>query len=210
MLYNIAKVRNMNLSDLAIAILRLEDKPISKVRFAKTIYFVHKELIRLGKSSPVDIEYIRMPLGPVPFGFMTLSIDNPEILVEKIFTGLAYNTSQYTLRKKKVFRKSINNELDGDIASVLGNLRPMTTAELVELSHDDKSWKDNVNGHVYTISKDDLKKEIPHRRSVSGRSGESDDQRLQASLVQGMIDDIVSESTDLEHPTNDPAKTRNP
>ena len=196
----------MNLSRLAIAILRLEKKSISKVRFAKTIYFVHKELIRLGKATSSDIYYIRMPLGPVPDGFMKLELSNPVIQVVKVFTGLAYNTSQYSLRKK-FFKRPGDTSLDDDIKKILEKLEPFTTSELVELSHLDESWKHNVNGVTYSIAAEDLKYELPFRKRLSSLSSEADDQLLQASLVKGMIQDIVSESTDLEHPTDDKQRT---
>lgn len=192
----------MNLSELAITILRLEKKSISKVRFAKTIYFVHKELIRLGKATAKDISYIRMPLGPVPDGFMKLELMNPVIQVVKVFTGLAYNTSQYSLQKK-LFKKTGDTSLDIYIKAILEKIEPFTTSELVELSHIDESWKNNVNGVTYSITAKDLQHKLPSRKKLSSLSSEADDQLLQASLVKGMIEDIVSESTDLEHPTDD-------
>lgn len=196
----------MNLSELAITILRLEKKSISKVRFAKTIYFVHKELIRLGKATSKDIYYIRMPLGPVPDGFMKLELMNPVIQVVKEFTGLAYNTSQYSLQKK-LFKRVGDTSLDADIKAILERLEPFTTSELVELSHLDESWKQNVNGITYAITPEDLKHKLPSRKKLRNLSNEADDQLLQASLVKGMIADIVSESTDLEHPADDKQDT---
>lgn len=196
----------MNLSELAITILRLESKPISKVRFAKTIYFVHKELIRRGKAVSSDINYIRMPLGPVPDGFMKLESFNPVIQVVRVFTGLAYNTSQYSLQKK-FFKRACDISLDADIKEVLKRLEPFTTSELVELSHLDESWKQNVNGVTYSITLEDMEHKLPSRRKSNNHSEEADDQLLQASLVRGMIEDIVSESTDLEHPTDEKQNT---
>jgi len=198
----------MNLSDLATTILRIEQLPISKVRFAKTIYFVHKELIRLKLSTNLEIEYIRMPLGPVPFGFMELAANNPLIVVTKLFTGLAYNTSQYSLRKRRL---SVGNKSNLDLAvkNALDKLRIMTTSELVELSHKDPSWINNANGRLFSISNKDLDNSLPFRFKSSNASSEEDDQLLQASLVQGMIHDIVNESTDLEHPADDGSTTRN-
>lgn len=199
----------MNLSRLATTILRLEKEPISKVRFAKTIYFVHKELIRIGKAKPSEIEYMRMPLGPVPFGFMTLEQDNPMISISKVFTGLAYNASQYSLQKKRLFQKNIFTEFDNEIREILNRLRIMSTSELVELSHKDTSWKNNVNGMVYTISEEDMATKLPSYRKASIGTSDTDNQLLQASLVKGMIKDIVDESTDLEHPDHDSNTTGN-
>lgn len=56
----------MNLYQLSKTILLLNKAPINKVRFARVIYFVHKELIRKKFMSAEDIAYIRSPLGLSP------------------------------------------------------------------------------------------------------------------------------------------------
>ena len=51
----------MNLYELSKAILAVSQQPIDRVRFTKTIYFIHKELIRKGQMKPEDIPYLRLP-----------------------------------------------------------------------------------------------------------------------------------------------------
>ena len=190
----------MTLYDLAKIILLLEKEPITKVRFAKTIYFVHKELINRGFCSVTEIQYVRMPLGPVPSGFMTLTVEYPDIISKAFSTGLPYNSTVYSTppNKKRLLFNRKPNPLEKVIGEILDTLRSVTTSSLIEISHRDPSWISNSNGYTYTISEADLKNPLP-QKGIHTRSGD-DNQLIQASLVRGMIDDIVSESTDLEYP----------
>lgn len=188
---------NKNLYELATRILLLEEIPLSKVRFAKTIYFVHKALIQKNILTDDYIQYYRMPLGPVPFGFMTLDSDYSDIITEKIPTGLSYNSILYSTISK---RKEIDT-LNISIKNILNDLKNVSTSELIDSSHLDKSWVDNLNGTLYTMSKEDYDNKLPFNKSPSAAVNE--DQSIQANLVRGMVKDIVDESTDLEYPSNE-------
>lgn len=192
----------MNLQQLAKVILSIESNGLSKVRFAKTIYFVHKELIRCDAMQATDIDYIRMPLGPVPNGFMELAFSNNDIVTEILQTGLSYNSVNYKLRKRRLFRSGVeHNDLYRMIKSILENLRSLSTGTLVEKSHDEHSWKLHKNGEHYNIDSRDMRNAIP--TGGKGYSSVVENQKIQASLVMGMLEDIVSESTDLEHPSDE-------
>lgn len=188
----------MTLHDLAKLILVIEDNGISKVRFAKTIYFVHKELIKLNIASADDIRYIRMPLGPVPDGFMTLVDDYSDIITEVEETGLVYNSLKYKLKKKRFSKKPLQNQLYQIADKLLFDLDAVSTSELVRISHEEPSWKNHLNSQIYTISEKDLANVFPkrHKRKSLGL----ENQQIQASLVMGMLEDIVNESTALEYP----------
>ncbi len=84
------------LLSIAKQVLSSQAEGLSKVRFAKTLYFVHKTLVQKNLSNVKDLGFIRMPLGPVPIGFMELA-DSPEIKTSDIPTPLIYNQLQYSL-----------------------------------------------------------------------------------------------------------------
>lgn len=191
----------MNLITIAKLILAAENSPISKVRFAKTIYFVHKELIRRDLAKSNDIAYIRMPLGPVPCGFMNITNRDNEIITTIMPSGLFYNTVQYSLRKKIFSSDTKKDPLFKTVSEILSKLRKFNTSELVEMSHEDPSWSNNKNSFEFYISEKDLENELPRRRQITQL--DSDDQLIQAKLVEGMIDEMVDESTALEFPPYD-------
>lgn len=183
---------------LARNILALEDDHmLSKVRFAKTIYFVHKELIRNRILSKESIEYIRMPLGPVPKGFMSITMSCPDIYSSQQKNGLAYETQLFhsdtafdgTAEERKI--------IDG----TLSKLRAYSTSDLVETSHKDPSWLNHKNSDNYFITDEDMSNDLSVLDTCQQNNNDNDeDDRLQASLIRGMINDIVAESTKLEYP----------
>src|SRR3989344_4400740 len=84
---------NGYLYNLAIEILKLHPGQ-SKVKFAKLIYFLHKELIRSSLVNSNDLLFVRMPLGPVPVDFMNLQ-NQEGIDVSMQATTLLYNSQIY-------------------------------------------------------------------------------------------------------------------
>lgn len=192
----------MNLCDIAKIILVVENRSVSKVRFAKTIYFVHKELIRCGMMKREDIAYIRMPLGPVPVGFMTLADDCKDIRVDKADSdGLAYDTENYSIVKRRFGSAGAfkSNSLRTAVEKVLVLVRPKRTSELVEISHEEPSWKNKTNGQRFFISDADMENKLVGNSHLSDEY-QGEQESMQASLIRGMIDDIVDESTSLEYP----------
>lgn len=181
------------LNHLAKNILALERNPISKVRFAKTIYFVYKELVRNQLVDIKSLKFIRMPLGPVPDGFMALSDDAIKITHTPAGSGLIYESVNY--HTDALFNGS--NAEKNIIQKTLNILRKNSTSELVEISHKDYSWLNNKNGNRYHITDKDMANNLS---LLTDTTNQDNDDRLQASLVRGMLDDIVSESTDLEYP----------
>lgn len=203
----------MNLYELARIILLLNHHPISKVRFARTIYFTHKELVRKKFMKINDIAYIRSPLGPIPDGFLSLARDYTEIIVKhNPTTNLSYATEEYTINPDIETDSEISmleqyREILSAVEHTLGALQGFTTPQLVHVSHTDPSWLDHSNGELYYLTPADLKNTFPFtsfspiqlkirlQRPKNNRSG-----ALQATLLKGMIADIVKESTDLEYP----------
>jgi len=186
---------NTYLSSLAKYLLLQEPKQgISKVRLAKFIYFTHKALVQHELADISDLGFIRMPLGPVPQGFKELTNDS-SITMDREATGLSYN--------KQVFRYSgsvdVNDSVYRTVQEVYAQLNTLPTSALVEESHKEPSWLHHVNGDEYVITKEDLKLPLPASH-VSQMTQERDNQLLQARLVEGMLDDIVEESTRLEYP----------
>jgi uncharacterized phage-associated protein len=190
---------NNYLRKLAIEVLKNSPEGLSKVKFAKIIYFVHKGLVNYKLSSINDLEFIRMPLGPVPVGFMGLSEDSAFNVSKVTNVGLVYNSQIYKIREDQ--QSSGDNEFSDAVKKLFGQLNKMTTSDLVEKSHQEPSWKEFANGKKYFISNADLA--IPLPKSSGALRGD-DNQRLQEKLVEGMLDDIVSGSTSLEYP--DPNK----
>lgn len=200
----------MNLYELAAVILLLNEGPLSRVRFAKTIYFVHKELVKKGFMQPGDIAYVRMPLGPVPVGFMTLADEHPDIVVIKTpDTKLAYESEEYSLDGQPDIMIGGKDDILKIVQNAINTLSARGTIELIETSHQDPSWAKNNNGANFVISKDDLKNSISKLNIKvflkPKKKGNESDQigAMQAALLQAMLSDIVKESTDLEHQDDD-------
>lgn len=187
---------NKNLLRIAKSVLTFEEAGLSKVRFAKTLYFVHKDLIRKGNLLTEDIAYVRMPLGPVPLGFMELDLES-SILISARDTGqLPYDALVYSLREKY----EVPVDAKETIRATLERLNNFSTSQLVEISHRDPSWIEHLNSQQYYITDRDLKNDLPKKTS-SKLDSDEEKQNMQANLVSGMIDDIVEESTALEHPS---------
>ncbi len=186
----------MQMYELAKNILSLsKDNKLNKVRFAKTIYFVHKELIRSNLASKDSFRYIRMPLGPVPQDFMDIDKIGNDIKVEKInsprlqFDAFSYSTNKPFKGSKEV--KSI-------ISSTLIKLQNYQTSNLVEASHMDPSWLSRPNGIVYSITDDDLKNGL-EILEITKRNTKDENDAMRRALINGMLKDIVEETTNLEY-----------
>lgn len=200
----------MGLYDLASLILILNHGPISRVRFSRTIYFVHKELVRKKLMRIDDIAYLRLPLGPVPEGFMTLASDHPDIIIRPIAgSGLSYEAEEFTLPNEQEpannssDRAAEQQQIQRVIQRTLLALQSHPTSELVSASHD-QSWTYHKNGERYFLTPADLKNTFPFLsitlRFRLKRPANNEIGLLQATLLRGMLNDIVRESTDLEYP----------
>ena len=189
-------MRNNYLHLLAKQILKVIPEGLSKVRFTKILYFTHKGLVQKNLSAPNDMEFIRMPLGPVPVGFKDLSQD-PEIEVTEMATSpLVYDKQLYVLSGMNNYFKDERLKAIQEISLLLNRL---TTNQLVSIAHQEPSWLNHKNGDEYFLEQADLNIDLPTSK-LSNVSSEIDTQHLQAKLVEGMIDDIVDESTSLEYP----------
>ncbi len=186
---------NNYLQSLSIEILRLYPSQ-SKVKFAKLIYFVHKELVRSELVKTSELAFIRMPLGPVPDGFMELEkLDG--IKIKNVVTQLMYNSQVYEYNGSKItpFSEIVRSK----ISTTLKPLSIMSTTSIVDLAHKEYSWMNNQNSVRYFINDQDLTTVLPVNTSYSN-DNETD---LQERLVDGMISDIVDSSTALEYPEDD-------
>jgi hypothetical protein len=182
------------LNQLCRRVLSETPEGISKVRFAKVLYFTHKSLVQQDLSSVEQMEFIRMPLGPVPVGFMDLS--DTRITVEETHKPeLSYDKQVYKLSIELKLNDSIQHSLRTSL-KVLTNFQ---TSDLVEISHEEPSWKSHHNGQQYYLNVEDLKISFP-TLGASQLTSDMDRQRLQAHLVEGMLDEIVADSTSLEYP----------
>lgn len=181
---------------LAKDILFQSHSAISKVRFAKMIYFAYKHLVKLNIYSSEDLAFIRMPLGPVPVGFMDLSTSS-DFLVKTSALGLMYNRESYELKDREKYLCAIDEKILNEFVL---KLHSFSTSKLVELSHEDYSWKNHSNGQEYFLTKKDLETTLP-RTSILVNE-DIDNQLIQARLVHGMEDDAVVDSTNLEYPEN--------
>ncbi|MBD3365818.1 DUF4065 domain-containing protein [candidate division WWE3 bacterium] len=190
----------MYLNKLAETILKYNHpKKISKVNFAKTIYLVHKYLCQNKKSKNTAIKYIRMPLGPVPKGFMDLHNHNKNIKVSIRNTenDLLYNTENYSIENREIEHFAKDTELE--IKKLAKALQRFPTSKLVDYTHKEPSWKKRKNGEEYFIQKEDLKRKLPNVRGRK-RQKTKENSRIQAQLLEGLLEDIVTESTKLEYP----------
>lgn len=153
----------MQLQNLASLILAINGQPIRRVRFAKAIYFVHKALINQKLASPSDIRYIRLPLGPVPDGFLNLAVDFPNLITEKTdsFNQLSYESEflSATSDPQSLLATADPRVVEG-IKQTLSQLNTFSTPELVKHSQD-PSWSMHFNGERYELTPVDLKNTFP-------------------------------------------------
>ena len=203
----------MDLYQLSRAILSLSPGPITKIRFARLIYFTHKELIRKGLMQITDIAYIRSPLGPVPEGLQKLAHTYDDIALQKSDSTLSYAAEEFVM-KNSIDEETNFLEQYRDVLKIidrtLQELKQHRTLELIEASHD-PSWHANFNGTRYYLTTADLKNTFPFAKirlririkpepQAGTTASKSDLGRIQANLLRGMLNDIVKESTDLEYP----------
>lgn len=198
----------MSLYELSKTILLINKVPINRARFARVIYFVHKELIRKKFMSPEDITYIRSPLGPIPEGLLRLSLEHPNIITHHA-TGPSFAAEEYTIKlsdtdeAEETLMLEQYREVLKTTERTLKALSAYTTPELVEASHADPSWVNNFNGARFIITPADLKNPFPFvavRIKIRVKPTPNELGALQANLLRGMMQDIVKESTDLEYP----------
>jgi hypothetical protein len=187
------------LSRLAKEVLFNTPGGLTKVRFAKILYFVHKGLVNKNLSSFDDLKFIRMPLGPVPVGFKDLVEDEDIQVTDVKKTPLSYDMQLYMLIRSGHY---LNDNASEVVRSVVDNLKQLPTSYLVEEAHKDPSWINHVNGDEYFIGQDDLNLGLPSGRANTPQDPSEDAFRLQAKLVEGMLDEIVEENTSLEYPEN--------
>lgn len=185
----------MNINNLTKQILSNFPEGITKVKLAKLIYFSHKFLVKENTASYKDIKYIRMPLGPVPVGFRNLALDKDIKITVLNHVNLRFDVQLYKLSRKQNFSDEKSAELVSYLMTKIGKIQ---TSDLVEDSHKDPSWLNHANGEEYFFTQEDVERKMPSYRAKNGIKNE--DQRLQAKLVEGMITEIVDESTSLEYP----------
>lgn len=187
---------NTYLTSLAKYLLSFEPKEgISKVRLAKLIYFAHKGLVQQGLSKIDELKFIRMPLGPVPLDFKALSGES-SFATRQVATTLSYNKQVFMLNDDFVVENDFRYEY---VKNLYKQLRTLSTSTLVAESHKEPSWQKYHNGDEYFMEKDDVLLPLPLTTGAKV-SQEVENQLLQARLVEGMLDDIVEESTLLEYP----------
>lgn len=184
------------IQQLAKDILLSAPQGISKVKFAKTIYFVYKHLVLGGAYRARDLSFIRMPLGPVPVGFKSLATDPDIKVISQNASYLTYNQETYRLDENFIQSHQVNDMVDDVVTKLLA----FTTSQLVEESHKEPSWLGRHNGDEYTITQADLSLSLPAKPALLNENTE--DQHIQAQLIVGMLDDIVDESTALEYPVS--------
>jgi|GEM_PF-2694742 len=191
-------MRDQCLNQLVKNVLFAVQKPVAKVRLAKLTYFVFKDLVRNQSVPAQELAFIRMPLGPVPDGFMQELADDKEISIEVSEVGLLYNKESYSLTDSKSITQL--SYLPA-IHQRLRILNQYPTSTLVELSHQDYSWLNHANGDRYFLLSEDLQKgeSFAHSPKMADISVTMDNQLLQSKLVNGMVDEMVKDNTDLEY-----------
>lgn len=216
----------MKLHELASLILAIEHHSMRRVRFAKAIYFTHKALVNQKLMLISDIAYIRLPLGPVPDGFLSLALDYPELISEKtdIIGHLSYESEFFPAHPEpETFIASFDQKITSVVRQILTLLDGFSTPELVKHSQD-PSWLMHFNGEHYELTPLDLKNTFPIlpkaqrlfqktakitirlpskfrlQFKIPPNSPPTEIGTLQANLLRGMLKDIVKESTDLEYP----------
>lgn len=187
-------MRMKYLRKLSLQILSCAPDGVSKVKFAKIIYFTFKEMVKNTDAKKNELAFIRMPLGPVPKGFYNLGAEHDISIRNKASGYLIYNTEIYSSKSKDFSGKKISP----NIQKVITSLLRQSTSKLVEASHKDYSWKNHSNGDEYFIENRDLINTYPKRRVAI--DDEIDQQKLQAKLMEGMLEEIVDGTTSLEYP----------
>jgi len=201
-------MKTLTLDKLLVAILFLQPEGIAKVRLAKLSYLVYKGLLQKNFDSlkGQEIIFVRMPLGPIPQHLKEiLESKKFQYKLEKI--GLSYNRQVFYLATKE----KPSNVLLKSVKEILDEVNYLSSGEMVEYCHNEPSWRSCKNGEDWCISKEDLKRWLPQSKHLFGlgwKKGESprkinqalDEQFLQAKLIDGMLEEIIEESTLLEYP----------
>jgi uncharacterized phage-associated protein len=209
-------MKMLTLDKLLVAILFLQPEGIARVRLAKLTYLVYKGLLQKKYDSLTgkEIVFVRMPLGPVPQELKeVLATAKFGSKREKI--GLSYNRQVFYLVTKEKPSKTLVQAVD----EILEQISYLSSGEMVEYCHHEPSWRACKNGEDWVISEDDLKRWLPQSKHLFGfgwKKGESarkinptlDDQFLQARLIDGMLEEIIEESTLLEYPEEARKPTR--
>lgn len=192
-------MNNKYLFELAQQILVSSGQGLSKVRFAKTIYYVHKALVLKGFSKSEDLRFVRMPLGPVPVGFKDLTT-NSHIGIKKEKNGLTYNAEIYFAKDSSLQRNNESSPRLKLLEKISRKMLDIPTSVLVAHSHSEPSWVNNRNGAEFALSLNDLRRGLPLAGKGKVLNPEVDEQHLQAQLLNGMVDEMVDETTALEYP----------
>lgn len=192
----------MNLKQLTNLVLNLSETPLTRIRLAKTIYFVHKELTRKKLMQSQDIAYIRLPLGPTPDGLSNIIANHPEIITRNITnTNLLYENTTFTSNQTQ--STDYPPEIANTTKKTIKLLQNYPTPHLVRASQD-PSWFAHKNGESYHFTQTDLKNPFPNNplgiKIHIKTTPKNEIGALQATLLRGMLTDIVKESTDLEYP----------
>ena len=189
-----------NLNSLAKYVLFVLVDGVSKVRFAKILYFTHKALVQNKFVEAKELRFIRMPLGPVPVGFMSLSQDVQISVISMANVSLSYDSQLYKLSGTPDL--GLDDTVKNLITEVVPRLNELSTSVLVEESHKDPSWINFPNGKEYVLSNGDIDVPLPlKKKNIINK--EMDNQYLQATLVEGLMEEIVDETTLLEYPKSD-------
>jgi len=200
----------MNLEQLTYLVLSLNGHPLTRIRLTKAIYFTHKELVRKKLMQLDDITYIRLPLGPAPADLPEIILQHPHIIINDIPSDLLYENKTYTLKSTER-PNNISPEAVNIIQKTLKLLENYRTPELVRASQD-PSWFTHANGETYHLTTNDLKTTLPLaplRFKIHLKTPPNEIGTLQATLLRGMLSDIVKESTNLEYP-DAPAPDKSP
>lgn len=153
----------MKLHELASLILAIGGQPIRRVRFAKAIYFTHKALIAQKLAQISDLKYIRLPLGPVPDGFLTLATDFPDLITENadLLGQLSYESEFLSAcPDPQALIAKFDPKIVSSVQQTLSLLNTFSTPELVKHSQD-PSWLTHFNGERYELTSLDLKNTFP-------------------------------------------------
>lgn len=161
-----------------ILILLVKNKQqLSKLRITKLLYFIDKYHLRKYGRFVLNDRYYRLQYGPIPS--LTLNLINeffsPEIRfsgkkiernpLKKYFFATKYrNYDMLKLKKEVNFNSLSDSELE-IIDMVIQGFGKMPTSELVNISHKDKTWKEDsgsneINPELFLDGLSGEKKEI--------------------------------------------------
>lgn len=124
---------------------------LEKVKLAKILWFADRKFMYEYHKSITDIEYVRLPNGPVPKRYEALLNEmQKNRIIYKYKINKCDKTQQCFTSLKKPDLEAFSREEIKVLDTIIYELKDKTATELSSLTHD-SLWENRENGEVMPI-----------------------------------------------------------